>query len=409
MHADVLIIGAGQAGIQTAISLRQGGFDGSIVLAGDEPHLPYQRPPLSKTALKGDLGIEAVELRPANFFDSQSITCLTGHRATHIDRTARAVRFADGATYRYGTLVLATGAPPRRLTVPGIDLLPVHYLRTLDDAWRLRGDIAADRQVVILGAGYIGLEVAATIRQAGAGVTVVDLTSRCMQRTASPEISAHFQALHESHGVRMILDRAIDEIAPSTTGHAAHLKLTDGETIPADVLVVGIGVVPDTALAEAAGLACSNGIEVDQSGRTSDPAIYAAGDVALHAHTRLATPIRLESVQSAIDQAKVVAGAILGNDARHDTVPWFWSDQYDVKLQIAGLPGPDAETVVRGDPGTGSFAVYHLRDGRLDAVEAVNAPQDFMRARKLLGQNAAMTAADVAALAGKPARSRAAE
>jgi 3-phenylpropionate/trans-cinnamate dioxygenase ferredoxin reductase subunit len=391
MHSDVLIIGAGQAGLQTAISLRQGGFEGSITLVGDEPHLPYQRPPLSKTALKGDLGLEAVALRPSAFFDSQSVTCLTGTRADAIDPTARTVQLSDGKTCTYGTLVLATGAPPRQLSVPGMDVLPGK-------------DIAPGKRAVVLGAGYIGLEVAATLRLADANVTVIDLATRCMQRTASPEMSTYFQALHEAHGVTFKFDQAITHIVPSEGNAKAALTLGSGETLEADLLVIGIGVVPDMALAQAAGLTCTNGIAVNAQGQTSDPNIYACGDVALHTHARFDAPIRLESVQSAIDQAKVVAATILDQTAAHDSVPWFWSDQYDAKLQIAGLLGPDAETVVRGDPSTGSFAVWHLRTGHLEAVEAVNAPQDFMRARKLLGQNAAMTTADVVALPYPKAR-----
>lgn len=383
-HADVLIIGAGQAGFQVAVSLRQKRFEGSIVMVGEEPYPPYHRPPLSKAALKDGLNEATLWYRPDAFYETQKIEERRNVRAESLDRDAKQVTLSDGFVVGYGTLVLATGARARSLPpVMGVPEDAIFTLRTLDDAHALQPKLKPGVHVAVVGAGYIGLEVAASARQLGCEVAVVDQAARAMQRTASPTISAHFQNLHVGHGVRFQLADTVSGMTETPDFRA--LVCGSGAELPFDIVVAGIGVIPNDGLAREAGIAVDDGIVADAQGRTSDPSIFAAGDCARHAHAGFAESVRFESVQSAIDQGKVVAAAILGQDDQHAAVPWFWSDQYDAKLQVVGIPAADCAAFIKGDPASGSFAVYHMRGNDPVAVEAVNAPHDFVTARKTIG------------------------
>lgn len=383
-HADVLIIGAGQAGFQVAVSLRQKRFKGTIVMVGDEPYPPYHRPPLSKAALKDGLNEATLWYRPDAFYQTQKIEERRNARAESLDPEAKQVTLSDGCVVEYGTLVLATGARARSLPpVMGVPEDAIFTLRTLDDAHALQPKLRPGVHVAVVGAGYIGLEVAASARQLGCEVAIVDQAARAMQRTASPTISAHFQNLHVGHGVRFQLVDTVSGMTETPSFRA--LVCGSGAELPFDIVVAGIGVIPNDDLAREAGLLVDDGIVADAQGRTSDPAIFAAGDCARHAHAGFAEKVRFESVQSAIDQGKVVAAAILGADDTHSAVPWFWSDQYDAKLQVVGIPEADCAAFIKGDPASGSFAVYHMRSNDPVAVEAVNAPHDFVTARKTIG------------------------
>jgi 3-phenylpropionate/trans-cinnamate dioxygenase ferredoxin reductase subunit len=382
---DVVIIGAGQAGVQVALSLRQGGQAGGITLIGDEPHAPYQRPPLSKAYLKGEMGVEQLVLRPAQALAAQGIALRTGVRVTGIDRAARVVT-GEGLSLSYDHLVIATGTRPRPLPLPGADLPGVLTLRGIEDADRLASALAAAQDVVIIGGGFIGLEAAATARLKGKAVTVVEAAPRVMGRAVAPAISAWFAAMHQGMGTVVLTGTGVAGIEGE--GHVSAVTLADGRRLPADLVLVGIGAVPNDELARAAGLACPNGIATDARGCTEDPAIWAVGDCAYAPNPCAGGRFRLESVQNAIDQAKCVAAAILGGDRPYDAVPWFWSDQGSAKLQTTGLPlNPDAH-VLRGNPDQGRFTVFHLKGGTIIAADSVNMPADHMAARRLVAARA---------------------
>jgi len=377
----VLIIGAGHAGGSAAALLRQYGFEGEIVLAGEEAAAPYQRPPLSKAWLKGEAGLEDLLLRPESFYAEQGIDLRTGVTAAAIDATTKAVTFADGAVEAYDVLILATGSMARKLAIPGADRPDLLELRTLDDAGRLKAALAPGRRLAVVGGGYVGLEAAASARALGAEAVVIERMDRVLARVASEPLSAFFTALHRQHGVEILT--GADVVGFESGG----VRLADGTLIAADAVLVGVGGLAREALARTAGLACENGVVVDETARTSDPAIYAIGDV-----THRPIPIhggrmhRLESVPNALEQARQAAAAIVGRAPPAAEVPWFWSDQYDVKLQIAGLPFDADRQVVRGDPASGAFAVFHLNGDRIVCVEAVNAPAEFMGGRMLIGK-----------------------
>lgn len=382
---DVVIIGAGQAGVQVALSLRQKGHEGDITLIGDEVHLPYQRPPLSKAYLKGEMVRDNLTLRPADALAAQGITLRLGTKATGIDRAGHQV-VTDGDPVPYDRLVLATGTRPRALTLPGADLPGLFSLRGLEEAEALGAALQEARNVVIIGGGFIGLEVAATARAKGLSVTVVEAAPRVMARAVAPGVSAWFEAMHRSMGTTVLTGTGVAGI--EGTGQVATVVLADDTRLPADLVLVGIGAVPNAELALAGGLACPNGIAVDAQGRTADPDIFAVGDCSLHPNPYAGGPFRLESVQNAIDQAKAVAGAILGEAAPYDAVPWFWSDQGSAKLQTTGLPiNPDTH-VLRGDPDQGRFTVFHLKGGQIIAADSVNMPADHMAARRLVAARA---------------------
>lgn len=383
----IVITGAGQAGFQVAASLRQGGFDGHIVLLGREPHPPYERPPLSKAFLAGAHDAERLLFRPLAFFAERDIALETGAAVTGIDRPAHRLCLADGRVLAYDRLVLATGAGPRRLDMPGADLAGVHHLRSLADASSLAAAMRDGPRLVIVGAGYIGLEVAAAARALGAPVTVVEVLDRALRRTASAAIADTLVARHVAAGVAFRFGTGVSAIL-GREGRVTGVALTDGTELAADHVLIAAGAAPATALAEAAGIGTPAGIPVDACGRTSEPDIFAAGDCTLYAHPLGCGPARIESVQNAVDQAKAVAAALLGRDTPYLAVPWFWSDQYEHKLQIAGLIHPDDETIERRDPDGGGLAIAHLRDGRLVALEAIDRPRDYVQARRLIAAGA---------------------
>jgi 3-phenylpropionate/trans-cinnamate dioxygenase ferredoxin reductase subunit len=381
--AGVVIVGAGQAGCETAVTLRAKGFAGPITVIGDEHGVPYQRPPLSKAFLAAGSDDDSIILRPAEFYESRGIALLSGHRATAIDRSRRLLELEGRSPLAYDTLVLATGARNRRLNLPGADAQGVHYLRTLAEAQKLQEKLksAYERQVVIIGGGFIGLEVAAAAQKYGADVTVLMSRDRPMARSVSLPVARYFEQEHRRHGVRLVANSAVQSISASS-GHADGVVTADGKFYSADIIVVGIGVDPNVELAETAGLETNGGVVVDSTLRTSDSNIFAIGDcAAFPTQTGLR---RIESIQTCVDHARAVAAAIVGAGCDYEKVPWFWTDQFDSKLQMAGLIEGYDSTVVRGDPLTGSFSVLCFADGQLIAVESVNRPRDHMAARKLL-------------------------
>jgi 3-phenylpropionate/trans-cinnamate dioxygenase ferredoxin reductase subunit len=377
----VLIIGAGHAGGSAAALLRQYGHEGPIVLAGEEPAAPYQRPPLSKAWLKGEAELEDLLLRPESFYAEHDIELRTGVTATAIDRVAKTVAFIDGTVEPYDVLILATGSTARWLNLPGADREELLELRTLAHAERLKAALAPGRRLAIVGGGYIGLEAAASARTLGAEAVVIERMDRVLARVASKTLSDFFTAYHRKHGVEILTSA---EVAAFEDGG---VRLADGTRVAADAVLVGVGALAHEGLAQAAGLDCLNGVVVDQAARTSDPSIHAIGDV-----THRPIPLhggrmhRLESVPNALEQAKQAAAAIVGRPAPAPEVPWFWSDQYDLKLQIAGLPDDADRQLVRGDPETASFAVFHLKGDRIVCVEAVNAAAEFMAGRMMIGK-----------------------
>jgi 3-phenylpropionate/trans-cinnamate dioxygenase ferredoxin reductase subunit len=383
----ILIIGAGHAGGSVAALLRQYGHEGPIVLAGAETSPPYQRPPLSKAWLKGEATGDDLLLRPLSFYGEQGITLRTGTTATAIDRGDQRVRFADGTEETYDVLVLATGSTARKLAVPGADRPDLLELRTLEDAERLKAALRPGSRLVVVGGGYVGLEAAASARALGAEVVVLERMDRVLARVASETLSTFFTDLHRHHGVDI-------RTGVEVTGFEDDgVRLADGSMVAADVVLVGVGGLACDDLARAAGLVCDNGVVVDEAARTSDPAIHAVGDMTfrplpLHGGRMQ----RLESVPNALEQAKQVAAAITGRTAPAPEVPWFWSDQYDAKLQIAGLPHDADRQLVRGDPATGTFAVFHLNGDRIVCVEAVNAAAEFMGGRQLIARAAPVDA-----------------
>lgn len=379
---SVVIIGAGQAAAQLIDSLRRRGYAGAIALVGDEG-LPYQRPPLSKKYLAGELGLDRLQLRQANYFAEQRVELRLGRRATAIDRDAKRVELDDGTLLDYEHLVIATGSHPRRLTLPGAHLAGVHYLRSLSDADHLRTEVHVGQHAVIVGGGYIGLEVAATLRQLGMEVTVLEMAERVMNRVVAEPISRYYEHEHASHGVKIELGAGVLALQGNANGQVCALETTRG-TITANLVVVGIGVLPTDELAQRAALACDNGIVVDEYCHTSDPAIFAIGDCSNHPSAHYGRRVRLESVDNAFEQANTVAANITGTPTKHDRVPWFWSDQYHHKLLIVGLADGHDRAVLRGDPAKHSFSVCYLRDGEFIAIDTVNMAKDQMAARKLI-------------------------
>jgi 3-phenylpropionate/trans-cinnamate dioxygenase ferredoxin reductase component len=386
MPEHVVIVGAGQAGAQVAVSLRQLGYGGEITLLGEERQLPYQRPPLSKAYLSGEMALERTWLRSESYYAKHGIAFRPGVRVVRILREERAVVCADGARLGYDALALCTGTRARKLSVPGVDLPGVLYLRTLADADRIRVAVQAGASAVIVGGGYIGLEVAASLRKLGCSVTVVEALERVMNRVVAPPVSAFFAAEHVRRGVEVVTDAAVASLEGES--RVERVVCTDGRAFAADLVVIGIGAVPNDELAQDAGLEVANGVVVDAFGHTSDPAIFAAGDVTNHPNALFARRLRLESVHNAMEQAKAVARTIAGQPQAYVDVPWFWSDQYDLKLQIAGVGAPDDELLLRGDPAARAFSCLHLRQDRLVAIDCVNRGGDFLAAKKLIGARA---------------------
>lgn len=378
-----MVIGGGQAGAQALQSLRQGGYKGALTMIGDEPALPYQRPPLSKAYMKGEMTEERLYFRPAPWYQDQNIEVILSTRATGIDRTSRKVELAHGGHVDYDALIIATGSRPRPLPLKGATLQGVHDLRDLSDVERIRPNMIAGRKMVIIGAGYIGLEAAAVARQMGLDVTVLEMAPRVLARVTSPVMSAFFEAEHRAKGVTILTDAHLDHL-DGTDGKVSAAILADGTRLDADIVLVGIGILPNEELAREAGIACNNGILVDRDARTSDPRVFAAGDCASRPLVHYGRSGRLESVHNAIEQGKLAAAAILGKPRPAEDCPWFWSDQYDLKLQIAGLSQDYDEIVVRGAPKDRKFAAFYLRNGTLIAVDAVNSAPEFLASKKLI-------------------------
>lgn len=382
MSEPIIIVGAGQAGIKAAETLRMKGHDGDILLIGEETWPPYQRPPLSKAYLKGELSEDRLFLKANDYFESVNIELTTGTRVAAIDTAQHAITLVDGRTLTYSKLLLATGTRARTLPLPGGDLNGVFTLRGIDDTRRIAGALDKAKSVAIIGGGYIGMEFAAVARSMGKAVTVIEAQDRILKRSVAPEISKFFQQLHAGHGVRLVLGEGVARIAGSD--RAEGVELASGETVAADLVLVAAGAVPVIELAEAAGLIVERGIAVDAACRTSAPDIYGAGDCTVFPSRRYGRQIGLESVQNASDQGRAAALSMLGEETVYDPVPWFWSDQYDVKLQIAGLAEGYDRTELVGDPGEGRFALRYFAGDTLLAVDAVNDPRSHMMARKEL-------------------------
>jgi 3-phenylpropionate/trans-cinnamate dioxygenase ferredoxin reductase component len=391
--AHVVIIGGGHAGGSLAALLRQYGWKGPITLIGNEPVPPYHRPPLSKAWLKREADAADLALRPATFYPTNAITLRLATHATAIDPENRHVTLGSGERLGYDHLVLATGARPRMLPIPGHDLAGVLSLRSVADADLLQGALTQCSRLAVIGGGYIGLEVAASARTLGVAVTVVEREVRVLARVASLPLSDFFARVHVANDVRILCGSSIAAF-DGAAGHVAGVRLADGTSFPCDTVLVGVGAAPDDALARAAGLACDDGVVVDLAARTSDPRIHAIGDC-----TRRPLPLygrtgRLESVPNALEQAKQAAADLCGRPPPAPEVPWFWSDQYDIRLQIAGLPYDVDDIVLRGDPAGGRFAAFHFAaDGAIQAVEAVNAPAEFMAGRLMIARRKRTTAA----------------
>ncbi|MBI4998479.1 MAG: FAD-dependent oxidoreductase [Rhodocyclales bacterium] len=387
----MVIIGAGQAGLQTAESLRSEGYAGEVLMIGDEPRPPYQRPPLSKAYLLGEFSEAQLTIRAPEALARKNITLVSGVSVTAIDRAARQVRLSDGRVIDYAGLCLATGSRPRPLPVPGADLANVLPLRTLADTQAIAALLPEVRRVVVIGGGFIGLEFAAVARKLGKDVVVLEGADRLMPRAVTPMMSEFFRQLHNDHGVAIELNAGVARLA-GAGGKVTAVGTADGREFATDLVLIGIGIIPNTELAQAAGLECERGIVVDACSRTSDPAIVAAGDCTAR---RLSdgSLLRLESVQNAIEQGKSAAAALLGKERAFTAAPWFWSDQYDVKLQMVGLSAGHDRTELRGDPATRKFSAYHYRGATLLAVDSINCPEDHMPARKLLDQGLPATIA----------------
>ena len=387
----ILIVGAGQAGAELAFALRQTGSTARIVIVGDEPFAPYQRPPLSKSYLAGKVDLAALYVKPKDAYDTANIELRTAVRAEHVDRSAKVVRLSDGSTILYDKLVFATGGRPRPLQAKGLDdaarLGNLHYLRTVADVDRIHRQFQPGFRMVLIGGGYVGLEVAAAAREHGMHVTVLEAMPRVLARVTVPEISAFYERVHREAGVEIRTSAVVSSVVTDESGDAVTaIVCSDGSTTPADVVVVGIGLLPNTELAERSGLEVKDGIVVDELTRTADPDVLAIGDCTRHPNVMYGRHVRLESVPNALEQARTAAATLCGQHRPHHAVPWFWSDQFDLKLQMVGLADGHDRLVLRGSTSTRSFSAFYMKEGRVIAADAVNRPQDFMIAKRLVAQ-----------------------
>jgi 3-phenylpropionate/trans-cinnamate dioxygenase ferredoxin reductase subunit len=381
----IVIIGAGHAAGQAAASLRQAKFEGSITIIGDEAHVPYQRPPLSKQYLAGTQVADKVYLRAEKFYADKDIQLMLDTRATQIDPGTKTINLDNGETIAYEKLLISTGSRPRKLSTEGSDLSGIHYLRTMDDVDGIRADVKPGANLVIVGGGYIGLEVAAVGIELGMNVHVLEMEERILQRVTTPEMSAYYHKLHSDRGVHIHTQTGV-------TGFSGNGKvekvLCGDESFAADIVIVGIGIIPNIEIAEEAGIHCDNGIVVDDHCCTSDPDIYAAGDCTNHPNPLMNKRLRLESVPNAMDQARVSTANMLGDDKVYAAIPWFWSDQYELKLQMVGFSADGDSQVLRGDMENHQFAIFYLKDGKVVAADAVNSPKEFMLCKQLVGKPA---------------------
>jgi 3-phenylpropionate/trans-cinnamate dioxygenase ferredoxin reductase subunit len=389
MSEHCIIIGASHAAAQLVSSLRQEGWEGKISLIGDEPNLPYHRPPLSKAFFVGEKTEDELLIRAADFYEKNKVDLLLGSRVTVIDRDAKKITLEDGAEISYTKLALTTGARVRKIPFTGSELAGVFYMRDLNDVKQTHKFTGPGKSAVIIGGGYIGLETAASLRKIGMKVTVIEAMSRVLQRVTAPEVSAFYTRVHTEEGVDIRTEAGVDAIVGEK--HVEGVRLADGSTVAADLVIIGVGVIPNIELAEAAGLTIDNGIAVNEFATTNDPDIVAAGDCTNHYNPIYDRKLRLESVQNATDQAKIAAKSICGKPEAYNALPWFWSDQYDLKLQIAGLSQGFDEVIIRGDSEQGrSFAAFYFSEGRFIAVDAINRPKEFMMSKRALtsGQTA---------------------
>ena len=396
---NVLIVGGGHGGAQAAIALRQNGFAGTLAIVGEEPEHPYERPPLSKDYLAGDKAFERILIRPTAFWEERQVSMLLGQRVTAVDPAAHIVRTESGEEFGYGKLIWATGGHPRRLTCPGYDLVGVHGVRARADVDRLIGELGDTRQVVVIGGGYIGLEAAAVLTKLGKHVTVLEALDRVLARVAGEPLSRFYEAEHRARGVDVRLGVTV-ECIEEIDGRATGVRLATGEILPAQIVIVGIGIVPAVEPLLAAGAKGGNGVAVDPQCRTSLPDIFAIGDCAAHTNVFAdGATIRLESVQNANDQATLVAKVITGHPGEYNAVPWFWSNQYDLRLQTVGLSTGFDDLVLRGDPLTRSFSLVYLKQGRVIALDCVNMVKDYVQGRALVVQRLTPDRAALADLA----------
>ena len=389
MKGKIVIVGAGHAAGQVVASLRQKKHGGQIVLIGDEEHYPYQRPPLSKKFLAGELAAERLYVKPPAFYDDPDIDVRLSTRVTAIDTSNKSVSDSSGQVTEYDILVIATGARVRKLDLPGSDLPGVHYLRNIQDVIAMQSRMQKRARLVIIGGGYIGLEVAAVAAGVGLQVSVVEMAERVMSRVVSEQVSNFYQEEHRQHGVDLRLATGLKGFSGGES--IEQVDLSDGSAINADLVLIGVGVVPNVELAESAGIRVDNGIRVDDHCRTNVEDVYAVGDCTNHPNNLLGRQLRLESVHNALEQAKTAASNICGDDLEYAQVPWFWSDQFDLKLQIAGISDGYDRTVMRGDPADRSFSCLYLKDGRLIAIDSINAPRDFMQSKALIGNHAVIS------------------
>ena len=384
MISTILIVGGGHAGAQAIDTLRREGYKGRLVLVSDEPQLPYQRPPLSKKFLSGEMAADRLLFRHKAFYDEHQIDLKLGIRATILDALEHRVTLSNGEQVVYDRALLCLGATSRQVTCPGAHLRGLHYLRTIADVAHIQNGMRPGARVVIIGGGYIGLETAATARQFGCSVTVLEMAERIMNRVVASPVSAYFEREHRNQGINIVCNARV--IRLDGTDRVERIFCADGSVHDADLLIVGVGALANVELAQDAGLLCDNGIVVDEFCRTSDASIFAAGDCTNHPSLRFGMRVRLESVDNAFEQAKAAALNILGRPYIHDRVPWFWSDQFDSKLLIVGLSQGHDQQLTRGDPTSRSFSVCYLRAGELLALEALNQSKDYMAARKLIGE-----------------------
>lgn len=395
----IIIVGAGHAAAELAPALRREGFAGRITLIGEEAHLPYHRPPLSKAFLSGAVSEEGLLIKPAATYEKADVQVMRGVRVTLIDRAAREVVLDDGRRLGYSGLALTTGGRARRLNAPGAAEAEaagvLHYPRGLNDFQRIRERFVAGRRLVVIGGGYIGLEAAAVAIKQGIAVTVLEAGPRVLGRVTAPEVSAFYEAVHRQAGVDLHTGMSVTEILPASADAPAAVRCADGTEFPADLIIVGIGLEPNVELAQAAGLDVDNGILVDDRARTSDPAIIAAGDCTNHPNGRLGRRLRLESVPNATEQARSAAASLCGRDLPYASIPWFWSEQYELKLQTVGLLQGYDEVVLRGDPAARSFVAFYLKDGRVIAADCISRPQDFVQCRRLVESGVSVTPADL--------------
>lgn len=384
-NLKAVIIGASHAAAQLSVSLRQEGWEGDIVMIGDEPHLPYHRPPLSKTFLSGDKAIQDLLIRPATFYEKQKIEFLYGH-VLSIDRERKILVLSDGSQISYDKLAICTGARVRKLDIDGSELKGIYYVRNAEDIEAIQQHIKSAKQAVMIGGGYIGLETAASLRKQGIQVSLLETAPRILQRVTAPELSTFYRKLHEAQGVRIYHEMTVQRIVGTT--QVEGVLCADSTTISADLVIVGIGVQPNIEIAQVAGIQVDNGIVIDAYGQTNDPDVVAAGDCTSHFNPYYQRHLRLESVPNANEQAKVAAATLCGKSKPYDALPWFWSDQYDIKLQIAGLNEGYDQLIIRGDiHNSTSFAAFYLKDKKLIAADCINRPLEFMISKKMINEN----------------------